>query len=365
MALRPRLLVAGVLALGAWWPTPGALAQGAQQATSPRAPGIDFGREIRYFGGIHTGFPIPKYELLQDPANSRILNSALAGVTKVDLEKVGIADVASCLEALVKGQCLRLEGDVYRVAFPVIYGEPRETIRALVDAAAARVLPRVASMIPRLASAAPGRRDALFHLLWSRAMDKFWWRAWQAVYSKPKGPPTTAYVLRPDHPNQVGTNYHNLPGNGEIAVTWSHTASRHIQPIMAARAGLAHIAWGLPPAPADVEALREAGCLDDQGRVRPFVMRKGNRVDKLTRRLADEYADLVAKLYDYDALAPRFQVAPGQLFVILQHETAYAVYEVLIAQGKLAFPDALGREGDPGACAQLVSLRLNQRPPRP
>jgi hypothetical protein len=220
-------------------------------------------------------------------------------------------------------------------------------------------------MIPRLASAAPGRRDAIFNLLWSRAMDKFWWRAWQAVYSKPKGSPAAAWVLRPAHPNHVGTNYHNLPGHGEIAVTWGHTSSRHIQPIMAARAGLAHIAWGLPPAPEDVQALREAGCLDDASRVRPFVMRRGDRIDKLTRRLANEYATLVAKLYDYDALAPRFQVAPGQLFAILQHETAYAIYAALIAQGKLVFPDALGREGDPGACAQLVSLRLNQRPPRP
>jgi len=339
---------------------------GDLQGDQDAMPAIDFGREIRYFGGVPAGFPWPDHKLLEDPVDSRILNAALQGVTRAELGSSGVADVDSRLNALVKGQCLALDGETYRVRFPVISGEARESIRALVDRAVAPVVGRVTAMAARLAQAAPGRRDALFHLLWSRAMDKFWWPAWQAVYSKPRGAPAVAWVLRPDHPYQVGTNYHDLPGNGEVAVTWSNTSSRHIAPIMAARVDLGRIAWGMPPwLPANADVLRAAGCLDDAGRVRPFVLREGDAVDKLTARIARDYAGVVATLYDYDALAPRFHVAPGQLFAILQHETAYAIYDALIAQGALAFPESLRREGDPDACAQLVSLRLAKRPDAP
>jgi hypothetical protein len=358
-----RLMVVGMLGLGIVLSPALPSVQGDQEATVRSMPAIDFGREVRYFGGVPAGFAWPDQKLLQDPINSRILNAALDGATQADLEKAGIADESSRLEELVRGQCLRLEGAAYRVSFPVLSGELRQDIRPLVDSEVGPVVPRTAALAKRLARASSGRREVLFHLLWSRAMDKFWWPAWQAVYSTPKGPPTAAWVLRPDHPFQVGTNYHTLPGGGEIAVTWSNTASGHIPPIMAARADLARIAWGLAPSvPANIEALRAAGCLDEAGRVRPFVLHSGDAVDKLTERIAREYATLVAKLYDYDALAPRFHVAPGQLFVILQHETSYAIYDALISQGVLAFPPALGREGEPSACAQLVSLGLNKRP---
>jgi hypothetical protein len=334
-------------------------ANGGQETT----PSIDFSREVRYFGGAPAGFPWPDHKLLGDPVNNRILNMALGGVTRSALDRAGIVDADSRLAALVRGQCLTLDGETYRVRFPVIVGEARNAIRALVDSAIAPVVGRVAPMAARLAQAAPGRRDALFHLLWSRAMDKFWWPAWQAVYSKPKGAPAAAWVLRPDHPYQVGTNYHDLPGNGEIAVTWSNAASHHIEPIMAARADLARVAWGRPALlRANLDVLRAAGCLDDAGRVRPFVLHEGDPVDKLTSRLARDYAAVVAKLYDYDALALRFHVAPGQMFAVLQHETAYAIYDALIAQGALVFPSALRGDGDAEACAQLVSLRLRKRP---
>jgi hypothetical protein len=362
MSWPTRLIVVATLSAAVALCSSRSAANGGQETNPP----IDFGREVRYFGGEPAGFPLPDHKLLEDPINNHILNMALGGVTRAAVESAGIADADSRLAALVKGQCLTFDGGTYRVRFPVISGEAREAVRALVDSAVAPVVKRVAAMAARLAQAVPGRRDALFHLLWSRAMDKFWWPAWRAVYSKPKGAPAAAWVLRPDHPFQVGTNYHNLPGNGEIAVTWSNAASRHIGPIMAARADLARLAWGMPPLlPANVDGLRAAGCLDDAGRVRPFVLRDGDAIDRLTERIAKDYAAVVAKLYDYDALALRFHVAPGQMFAILQHETAYAIYDALVAEGALVFPPALRSEGDTSACAQLVSLRLEKRPEVP
>jgi len=247
----------------------------------------------------------------------------------------------------------------------VISGERRRALESLVDARVALVVPRVAAMLDRLAQAAGGRRDVLFHLVWSRVMDTFWWPAWQATHPGKKGwTPRVAWAIRPPHPYQVGTNYHNLPETGEVAITWARGASAHIKPIMDSRADLARIAWGMAPAdPASAGILFRAGCLDPSGKVRALVYRNGDAVDKLTRKLAQEYAASVATLYDYDALAPQFGVAPGQFFVIVHHETAYAIYGALIAQGRLPFPSSLTHPADPGTCAQLVSLQLNKRLP--
>jgi hypothetical protein len=339
----------------------------AQQSAAVCKPEIDFSLDVRYFGGGPTIYPWPDLALFRDRINNRIMNAAISGVTRSDLETAGIADAGSRLDALVKGQCLRIEREMYRVSFPVMLCESREAIRTLVDTAAASVTPRVSEMVTRLERAAPGRREALFHLLWSRAMDNFWWPAWGILHGKTKnmtdGLPSVAYILSPDHSRQVGTNYNDLPGSGEIAITWSSRARSYVRPINELRAELERIAWGLKPsAPGKLDSLRAAGCIDEEGRVRPFVFHNGDKLDELLKKTSKEYAALTAKLYDYDALASRFGVAPGQLFVILQHETAYAVYDMLTAQEKLVFPAALDGEGHPEACAQLVSLRLKKRP---
>jgi hypothetical protein len=325
---------------------------------------IDFPHEVRYFGGVPAGFPWPDRKLLDDPVNNRILNMALCGLTQARLEEAGFADAGARLASLVKGQCLARDGETYRVAFPVIAGESREEVDRIVERAVAPLVPRVATMVRHLAQAASSRPDALFHVLWSRAMDKFWWPAWKSVSPRStRGAPAAAWVLHSDHQYQVGTNYHDLPGNGEIAVTWSSASAKHIPAVMSARADLARLAWGMPPlVPENVSVLQAAGCVDAGGKVRAFVLHAGDAVDDAANDVMKEYARLAAKLYDYEALGTRFHVAPGQLFAILQHETAYALYDALIDQGILAFPSALRREGEPEACAQLVSLRLSKKP---
>lgn len=328
---------------------------------------IQFSREVSYFGGMSKIYPWPNHALFGDTINNRILNMAISGVTQADLEKTGIVDAASRLDSLVKGQCLRIEGKTYRMAFPVITGEAREEIRNIVDTAAGSAAPVVSEMITRLERAVPARREVLFHLLWSQAMDSFWWPAWSILHGRARkqadGLPSVAWVLSPDHSREVGTNYNDLPGGGNIAITWSPNAKGHILPINELRSELERIVWGMTPsAPGKLDLLRAAGCVDRAGLVQAFVFRSGDALDKLLEKTSKEYAAIVAKLYDYEALASRFGTAPGQLFVILQHETAYAIYDMLIKQGKLTFPAALDGEGNPEACAQLVSLRLKKRP---
>jgi peptidyl-prolyl cis-trans isomerase A (cyclophilin A) len=337
----------------------------AMRLRADEAPSFDAASEVLYFSGEQAGFPVPDYRLAEDPTNRFIIGAALTGITMEDLQRRGIDDAAQRVETLVRGRFLILVGSTCRLPFPVISGEPRQALKALVEARVAPVVPRVAAMLDRLAQAAGGRRDVLFHLVWSRVMDKFWWKAWQATRpGKTGATPRVAWAIRPPHPYQVGTNYDQLPGKAEIAVTWGRGATAHIKPIMNSAADLERMARGIAPAdPGSVEALSRAGCLDGAGRLRALAYREGGALDKLTRKLARDYAAAVATLYEYDALAPQFAMAPGQFFVVVHHETAYAIYDALIAQGRLPFPSALRDAGDPAACAQLVSLQLDKRPP--
>jgi peptidyl-prolyl cis-trans isomerase A (cyclophilin A) len=337
----------------------------ARRVNAADAPPFDAASEVLYFSGEESGFPVPDYRLAEDPINNFVIGAVLTGATVEDLQRRGVEDAAARIEKLVQGRFLSLVGSTYRLTFPVISGAQRQALEALVDARVIPVGPRVAAMLDRLAQAAGGRRDALFHLVWSRVMDTFWWPAWKATHpGKTGATPRVAWTIRPRHAYQVGTNYDQLPGRAEIAVTWGRGATAHIKPIMKAAADLERMAWGIAPADSGNAAiLSAAGCLDAAGKVRALVYRDGDAVDKLTRKLARDYAAAVAKLYDYDALAPQFGVAPGQFFVIVHHETAYAIYGALIAQGRLPFPPSLTQPGDPGTCAQLVSLQLDKRPP--
>jgi peptidyl-prolyl cis-trans isomerase A (cyclophilin A) len=326
---------------------------------------FDAESEVLYFSGQEVGFPVPDYRLAEDPTNNFIIGAVLNGATLENLRRRGIEDAGERLDRLVQGQFLTITEGRYKLSFPVISGERRQALEALVTVRVAPVVPHVAAMLDRLAEASGGRRDVLFHLVWSRVMDTFWWQAWKATHPGKKGwTPRVAWAIRPRHPYQVGTNYHDLPGDGQIAITWARGATAHIKPIMDARADLARIAWGVAPAdPASAGILSSAGCLDAAGKVRALIYRDGDAVDKLTQTLARDYAAAVAKLYDYDALALQFGVAPGQFFVIVHHETAYAIYGALIAQGRLPFPTSLSQPGEADTCAQLVSLALYKRPP--
>ena len=337
----------------------------ARRVTAGDAPPFDAASEVLYFSGQDVGFPVPDGRLAEDPTNNFIIGAALTGTTVEDLQRRGIDDANERVDKLVQGRFLAVTEGGYRLPFPVISGEQRRALESLVDARAAPVVPHVAAMLDRLAQAVGGRREVLFHLVWSRVMDTFWWPAWQATHPGKRGwTPRVAWAIRPRHPYQVGTNYDQLPGKAEIAITWGRGAAAHIKPIMNAAADLERLAWGMAPAdPRSAGILSSAGCLDAAGKVRALVYRDGDAVDKLTRSLARDYAAAVAKLYEYDALAPQFGMAPGQFFVVVHHETAYAIYDALIAQGRLPFPSALRNAGDPAACAQLVSLQLDKRPP--
>jgi hypothetical protein len=132
----PSSAVATLIAAAALWTAPASM-RGPQGM-----PPIDFRREVKYSGGVPSGFPMPDHRLFDDPVNERILNAAVSGVTSAELKQAGIADADSRLAMLLKGQCLTVKDGTYRVSVPVIAGDAREAVRSIVDRAVAPVVPR-------------------------------------------------------------------------------------------------------------------------------------------------------------------------------------------------------------------------------
>jgi hypothetical protein len=254
-------------------------------------------------------------ELLKDGMTADILRACAEGCSLSSLETEAAGVDEARLRELVASGVLEVQGKGYRSGLPVVLGPRRVQLQGIVDSATRSLVGPVTSILERLAAEVPDR-GLLFHLMWSRVLDEAWQDAWEAVYPGTPGPPAVNWVIAPGHPNAVGTNYDQLPGDGSIAVTWSPVSARHIRPVMQFRFDLNRAAWrggvGGPARP----ALAALGLIDASGRFRGFAYHTGDAVDRLLRRLAAEYASLAAKAYDYNGLSTTLGMPRGELFVI-------------------------------------------------
>jgi tetratricopeptide (TPR) repeat protein len=97
-----------------------------------------------------------------------------------------------------------------------------------------------------------------------------------------------------------------------------------------------------------------------------FVNCGGDSKDKLFDYMIHEYAAALKGVFDYKTLGRKFNIPYDELFIVILHETAYAVFEKLHQSGKLEVPDILIGEGDKDKTKanRLISLGL-QAPPTP
>jgi hypothetical protein len=300
--------------------------------------------------------------LLRDSVNNAIATACIGGATHDDLAKVGLDDLDQRLKNLVAGNILVLRGGRYFIAFPVVTGETREKLTAEVDAVAREITPQVVPLLDQIRVAVPDRPDMVFHLLWSRVMDRFWWRAWQRAFHHGT-PPTTEWRIYPSHPFMVGTNSYDYGVNGDsFSVTWNSETNCNTRLVLASQLELDRGGWGLPVASTHNEDLKQLGLFDADMKFEGFAYHHGDRLDKLFKRLSDKYADLVASAYNYEQLGKSFNVPPDELFVIIQHETAYAILENLNHAGKLELPAVLSNPAELRSCRSLVSVMLAKHP---
>ena len=332
-----------------------ALLLAAAQRLAAQSRPIDLYRESMSFcckpaDGYHD------LDLFKDSTNNLIGDACIPGAGVDELRGLGIADLDERLGRLRAGNVIALRDGRCTLTFPVITGRRRDDLAAAVRPVARALAPRVAEIGEEIARAVPGHEEMVFHLLWSRVVDQMWCRAWQREHRAGTCPPGVDWVLYPASPFTFGTN----SWGNDLAVTWNWQTRCAVWPVVTAvRTALLDAAAGKKYEGPEADSLRRYGLLDADGRFVGFAYREDSPLDSLLDRLTTEYAALAAGRYDYRRLAASLDIGVEQLWVILFHETAYAVFADLDQDGKLRVPRVLAGAGEPADCRATVSFQLH------
>ena len=326
-------------------------------------PEINLGQNLYAFSGEPNARRQVDDSLLFDSDNNRIANACINGAHRSELTRLKIPDLDSRLQKMQTGNLLSSKHGVYVLTIPVLAGKDRSKLSDQVSRAAKRMAPRVAVMLDQIRTATPGHEDMAFHLLWSRAMDRMWYRTWQREGRPGKGPPFARWIIFPPHPLTVGTvSYDGVIGGGSNAKSWSHPSicgSFHTSEF---QLEILRGAWGQRVPVANIKPLQSVGVFDEAGTFTGFAYHRGDALDLLLDRLTDEYATVVTNAYDYARLSKAYRIPVEELWLAIQHETAYAILAELVRSGKLAIPEPLEGKGDTRLCRSVISIRLVNPP---
>jgi tetratricopeptide (TPR) repeat protein len=331
--------------------------------TRAGAPPADLAGRAVYFSG-QDDRRAPRLRLLEDSVSHQLAEACLRSATRRELERLGIADLEHRLDALLRGNVVRRNGRGCVPGFPVFLGGKRRMLSDLAAAGAERVRPVVDSLLPLLTAMLGKRRDMLFHVLWSRVMDEAWDAAWERAFPHDTLP-QVVWVIYPEHPRAVGTNYSGIPGGGSLALTWSPRFTEHLAVLDSLSLELRQLAWERAVADAAARTrLGHLGMLDTLGRSRLLAYPGDSQLDSALRQLAEAYGTAAANAIDWPGAAQSLGYDARDLFVVLLHEVAYDVLARLEADRRLDIPRALTRGAPPTDAVRLASLVLG-RPPGP
>lgn len=324
---------------------------------------LDLYKNVSHFtGGISKG-PVPKTRLLKDASNNRIANMCITGALLEELKKLNIQDLEQRLDVLIKGHVLNLVDSRYILSFSAIVGEKREALADIVNDASEELSLLVESMIMQLRKQLENRQDILFHILWSRVIDEVWYKAWKLTFPDEELP-NVRWVIYPKHSFSVGTNYYSLPGHSNIALTWSDNCMDHLDFFHEFRFEVHQAAWKKEIKDQKAkEKMRKFGAFDASYQFTIFSYNSGDSLDQTLDNMISEYASKVTNIFDYKKFGQKFNIHYGDIFVIILHETAYAIFENLYKSGKLNMPDSLHNEEVKRDYSQLISVKLGE-PPR-
>jgi tetratricopeptide (TPR) repeat protein len=340
----------------AWWHF--ALHGVAAVATHPTPNAIP--SSVRFYSGTTPLRPTPDTTVLQNRENAALLLACQSGATVRQLHRRGITNVEAGLDALEKARIILRRNDRCFPAFPVVIGKDYEKARTIARAASSRVMRETAKAVAELSQSV--RNDAiLFHLLWSRVLDQSWEELWAKALPGTPGPTETTWIIYPTHAYSVGTNFNNLPGDGDIAVSWSPKGFEHVRAAMLLRYDIALAAWKLDLPSSAVAGLRDIGFVDNSGAFMGFGYHAGDRLDVLLGQLRRDYATAVTGALNLKSASRLLQISESDALIILVHEVAYCLLEALDRSGILRYPEAL-RYGKENGGRALVSARLNERP---
>jgi len=320
----------------------------------------DYWADLVYFGGCPVNH-IPKGITIPDRSLKAraIMNAVIAGWTYSDLKNKLPDSLDGILARLGKENVIRMEKEKITILFPVLTGEKREKLNNLVRLKIKERSPAIDSLIIPLRKQLKEHPRLVFHFLWSRVIDNCWWDLYNSEFHTKKGPPSIAWIIYPPHPFQCGTNYDQTTNNSQIAISWSYNIFDEFF-TLPSTAAFYSLAKHDTLKAGDQEFFMKYGLMDRNRVSQLFTYEEGGRLDLLCDSLKAVYAGKLKGMFDYRSLNKEYGIPAPDLFIIMGHEVAYSIFQMLYEQKKDIFIPILRESNPERNFSYLTSFRLRE-----
>jgi hypothetical protein len=289
----------------------------------------DYLANIVYFN-VGTINRIPKGITIPDKnIQARIvLNAIIGGSSYNDLKQQYPDSLDIILTSLIASKVISRDNDYFEVLFPVLIGEKRDLLKILIHEKISEAAVSIDSLINMLKKGLNNNPEMIFHFLWSRIIDDCWWNLYNLEFKTDKGPPSIAFIIYPSHPFLCGTNFDNTPDNSQIAISWSYDLINEFFSLPST-SSFYDLAMNRSVTEKDHVFFLKHGLIDSNNVSKLFTYYEGGKLDLLCDSLKKLYIDRIYGLFDYQELSEEFQIPSEELFVLMFHEIAYEIFEIL------------------------------------
>ena len=320
----------------------------------------DYWADLVYFGGCPVNH-IPKGISFPDrsPKARAVMNAIIAGQAYSDLKQHLPDSLDEILDRLSKGKVIRIEDDKINILFPVLTGEKRERMDKFIRQAIKEKSLVIDSLIRPLREQLKENPKLVFHFLWSRVIDISWWNLYNSEFQTDEGPPSIAWIIYPPHSFQCGTNFDQTANNSQIAISWSYNIFDEFFSLPST-GSFYKLARNEPLQAGDKDFFMKYGLMDSNGGSRLFTYPEGGSLDILCDSLKSLYIIKLKGMFDYRSLGKEFGIPASDLFIIMGHEIAYSIFQMLYKEKKEIFIPILKETNPERNFSWLTSFRLRE-----
>ena len=318
----------------------------------------DYWANLVYFN-VGTISHIPKGITIPDKnIQARIvLNAIIGGSSYSEMKQHYTDSLDLILTSLIESKVIRRDNDYFEVLFPVLIGEKRNILKALIHEKITDAAVSIDSLINILKKGLYNNPEMIFHFLWSRIIDDCWWGLYNSEFKTDKGPPSIAYIIYPSHPFLCGTNFDNTPDNSQIAISWSYNLFNEFINLPST-SSFYNLAMNKSVSEKDHAFFLKHGLIDSNNVSKLFTYNKGDKLDLLCDSLKKLYIDRIYGLFDYHELSKEYQIPADGLFVLMFHEIAYEIFEIL-NERRISISIPIVKENNPTLdFSYLISIRI-------
>ena len=313
-----------------------------------------------YFSGcpinhIPKGITIPD----KDKESRAIINAIIDGYSYDQLQQQYSDSLDIKLEKLISGKVIERNQDSFRLLFPVLVGENRTKLQTIIRKQLSESELSIDTMILALKHYLSKNPEMVFHFLWSRIIDDCWWDLYNSTFQTEKGPPSIAFIVYPPHPFQCGTNSDYSFNNDMFAMSWSYNIFNESFKVPSTKSFF-NLATRKSIPKSDHEFFVKHGLIDSEDHALIYTYYEDDSLDRLCDSLKMYYINTIKGLFNYDELSKIFQLPADDLFILVSHEIAYELIE-MINERNLVFVPITSQNNQNLSLRYLVSIRFHKQ----